>query len=184
MKHWLALAALLSSLHGNAAELAGVTLPNSTVVEGRTLALNGIGLREYGFMKIDVYVAALYTASPQRSAAAILGSAEPKAIEMKMLRGGSAADTVKVWDHYFAANCTAPCMLPTAEIAAFKKLVPETVAGDVQRYVFLPAAIEFFNNGKRLGRVEGAGFSRLLLSTWIGTAPPTVELRKALLGGK
>ena len=75
-----------------------------------------------------------------------------------------------------------PNGMPAGEIAAFKALVPETVAGDRQTYVFQPGHIEFYNNGKLLGRVDGATFSRLLLSTWIGAVPPTAELRSALLG--
>ena len=50
--------ALLLSFWAWSAELAGVTLPNTTEVAGETLKLNGIGLREKFW--IDIYAAALY----------------------------------------------------------------------------------------------------------------------------
>ena len=43
-----------------AAELAGVVMPEQVTVDGKTLVLNGLGLREATFLRVDVYVAGLY----------------------------------------------------------------------------------------------------------------------------
>ncbi len=43
-----------------AAELAGVRMSDQVTVDGRTLSLNGLGLREATAFKVDVYVAGLY----------------------------------------------------------------------------------------------------------------------------
>ena len=45
-----------------AAELAGVTMPDTDTVEGKTLKLNGLGLRKK--MVFKVYVAGLYLETP------------------------------------------------------------------------------------------------------------------------
>ena len=41
--------------HGK--ECAGVTVPDQSLVEGTTLALNGLGLRQATVFKVNVYVA-------------------------------------------------------------------------------------------------------------------------------
>ena len=69
-----------------AAELAGVTLPDTRVVDGKPLLLNGIGLRTYSFLGIKIYVAGLYLPQRSDSAEAILNSPEPKLLEIHFLR--------------------------------------------------------------------------------------------------
>lgn len=163
-------------------DVAGATLPDSWSVQGRTLLLNGAGLREHGVLRLDVYAAALYLPARSGDAAAILASGEPRVLHMKFLRDVSRDDTLRAWDHYLSSNCPAPCIAPRREIEAFKALVPASVAGDTQTYIFSATGVEMLANGRPLGRVEGAAFARLLLSTWIGAAPTAPELKAALLG--
>src|SRR5207247_9289332 len=56
----LSLLTLSLAARASAGELAGVTLPDRIQVDSRTLVLNGMGLREATFLKVDVYVAGLY----------------------------------------------------------------------------------------------------------------------------
>ena len=44
----------------HAAELDGVQVPNTLQVDGKTLHLNGFGLRTYSILRIHIYVASLY----------------------------------------------------------------------------------------------------------------------------
>ena len=43
-----------------AAELDGVQLPDTLQVDGKTLHLNGFGLRTYSLLGIHIYIASLY----------------------------------------------------------------------------------------------------------------------------
>ena len=43
-------------------ECKGVTFPEQARVDGTTLTLNGLGLRQATMLKVNVYVAALYVA--------------------------------------------------------------------------------------------------------------------------
>lgn len=144
--------------------------------------LNGAGLREFGFLKIDVYAAALYLSEKQSDAHAVLASLEPKVLQMRFLRDGSREDTPKAWDIYFAKNCVTPHVLPAREIENFKSFIPATPAGETQTYFFYADRVRVDSGGRVLGEVQGADFVRLLLSTWIGVAPTTPELKNALLG--
>ena len=62
--------------HGK--DCQGVTFPEQAQVHGSTLTLNGLGLRQATFLKVNVYVAALSVAHVSSDAQALLGSNTPK----------------------------------------------------------------------------------------------------------
>ena len=65
----LALAVVLAGATvAQAKELAGVTMPDTLSVGGKTLKLNGLGLRKKAIVK--VYVGGLYLETPSKDAAA------------------------------------------------------------------------------------------------------------------
>ncbi len=167
-----------------AAQVGKESLPDDWKLDGNTLVLNGAGPREYGFLRIKVYVAALYVAKRDASSPGVLDAKTPKVLYTRFLRDVELKDTLAAWDYYFEQNCTGSCTLPKQQIEAFKALVPVTVAGDTQTYLFRPDGVELLRNDKSLGVVQGGDFARLLLSTWIGEVPTTPALKKALLGQK
>jgi hypothetical protein len=167
-----------------AAQVGKDSLPDDWQLDGNTLVLNGAGPREYGFLRIKVYVAALYVAKRDASSPGVLDAKTPKVLYTRFLRDVELKDTLAAWDYYFEQNCTGSCTLPKQQIQAFKALVPVTVAGDTQTYLFRPDGVELLRNDKSLGVVQGGDFARLLLSTWIGEVPTTPALKKALLGQK
>ena len=165
-----------------ALEVAGVAFPERLALDEQELVLNGVGLREYGILGIDVYVAALYLPARETDATRILEAQALRVVRMHLLRDVSRDDTLRAWDVYFTKNCLAPCTLPAAAISAFHELLPDTRSDDIQTYRFFPDHVAIDLNGTLLGRVRGAAFSRLLLSTWIGEAPTTEKLKAELLG--
>ena len=63
LRDGLALAACLTAClawPARAGERAGVSLPEKATVEGRTLILNGMGLRKATWLRVKVSVAGLY----------------------------------------------------------------------------------------------------------------------------
>lgn len=176
--------ALLCSwpLFALAVQVGKESLPDQWALDGATLALNGAGPREYGFLRIKVYVAALYVAKRDATSQGVLDAKTPKVLHTRFLRDVDLKDTLAAWDYYLEQNCTGSCTLPKQQIEAFKALVPVTVAGETQTYVFRPDSVELLRNEKSLGVIQGADFARLLLSTWIGEVPTTPALKKALLG--
>ncbi len=51
-----------------------VSFPEQVTVDGRTLALNGIGVRKATILRVEVYVAALYAATPSKEPSQISSS--------------------------------------------------------------------------------------------------------------
>lgn len=179
------MAILLTVIAGAASgeEIAGIEFPATWDVDGQTLVLNGAGVREYGVFGIDVYAAALYLPEPMRDALAILKHSDPKLVHMHAFRAASAEDTARAWKPYLSDNCRADCVYPRKQARLFLNRLPETVEGDTQTYVFTGNRVEMLRNGRFIDAIEGGGFARLLLSTWIGEAPSTEALKDALLGG-
>ena len=66
----------VGAAHGK--ECKGMSFPEQMQSEGGALKLNGLGLRQATFLKVDVYVAALYVAQTSSDANAILKSNTPK----------------------------------------------------------------------------------------------------------
>ena len=63
-------AAALTAGAAHGKECKGVTFPDQAQVEGSSLTLNGLGLRQATFLKVNVYVAALYVAKTSSDPAA------------------------------------------------------------------------------------------------------------------
>ena len=114
---------------------------------------------------------------------AILDDGRAKAIILQYLYTISRDDMKKGWEYYFAENCPArDCAPYRGSIDRFMSLVSEVEPGTRYTYFFFPDRIDIMRGADRVGGVAGDGFSRLLLSTWIGDVPPTEELKKALVG--
>jgi Chalcone isomerase-like len=100
----LAAMTVLLAVPARAGELAGVTLPDQVTVEGKTLSLNGLGLRQATWLRVNVYVAALYLEAKSSEPEAIIGSEEVKRIVMRFVRGVGRKDIVKAWNESFEEN--------------------------------------------------------------------------------
>src|SRR5208283_3852356 len=94
------LVASMFNLH--AATLAGVTLPDTAQVAGKTLVLNGLGLRTKVIVK--VYVAGLYLEQKSSDPNAIIKADAPKQIVMKFLHGASKSQMSDAFDESFKDN--------------------------------------------------------------------------------
>lgn len=175
---------LLLAVSGSAAavKVGEAEFPETWVADGETLVLNGAGIREYGVFGIDVYVAALYLPELMQDATAILDHPGPKVLHMHVLRGASAEVTSRAWEPYLRNNCGGDCEYPARHAKQFLNLLPATVEGETQTYVFTDDRLEMLRDGEFLSTMAGGGFARLLLSTWIGAAPSTEALKAALLG--
>lgn len=166
-----------------AAELAGVTLPDTQVVDGTRLVLNGIGLRTFSILGIKIYVAGLYLTQRSNNPESILNSPEPKVLDIRFLRDVDADQAHKSWRSGFANNCRPPeCSVDQKDVEAFIARVPAVHAGDQSRILFTSAGARLTMNGQLMGTIDNAHFAQVLLRTFLGPAPPTARLKRELLG--
>src|SRR5437868_3109335 len=82
----LVLMAVAASAQGGRSgrEVAGVVMPETVPAAGKTLRLNGMGLRTKLIFK--VYVAGLYLENPTRDAAMAISSEQVKRVDLRLLR--------------------------------------------------------------------------------------------------
>lgn len=158
-----------------------VEFPETLAVDGETLKLNGLGLREATMLKVDVYVAGLYVASPSKDAATLLASPGPKALHLHFVRKVGSADMVKAWTDGFAKN-NAPKEMKSG-LDQLNSYMKDVGAGSTLRFVWLKdGSTRVEVDGKEAGRIEGEDFSRMLYTVFLGANPPNPGLKTGLLG--
>ena len=101
----MAAAPLTPFTHLYAAEVDGVTMPDTRTVDGMPMRLNGIGLRTFSILGIPVYVAGLYLERRSDNPDAILRSPERKLLDIRFLRDVDAENARKAWRDGFADKC-------------------------------------------------------------------------------
>jgi hypothetical protein len=169
--------------HGR--ECAGVSFPEQVESEGSALKLNGLGLRQATFLKIDVYVAALYVPETSREADAILDGNAPRELVLHFVRDVGRGDLDKGWDEGFANNAKGRLPALKERVEAFKCLMTDVQAGQLMRFVHRPrAGIRVDIGGTVQGTIAGDDFARALFSIWLGPHPPNADSKAGLPGGE
>ena len=70
------------------------------------------------------------------------------------------------------------------KVAQLTESISGVKKGDVVTITYVPGTgttVKWGSSAARL--IEGAGFAKALLSSWVGAKPPNKELKKGLLGG-
>lgn len=172
----------LAPLTCYSAELAGVTLPDSTEVAGTPLLLNGIGLREATVFKVDVYVAGLYLEKKTNDPVAILSDKGKKRLTMQFVRDVGVDKIRKGWVDGFTSNLPDVANLQE-KISAFNNMMTDISSGQSITLTFADSNVQIEVAGAKKGEIEGEDFQQALLSIWLGASPPNPELKSGLLGG-
>jgi hypothetical protein len=178
-----AVAALLCAGVAQAKECKGVTFPEQVQAGGTTLALNGLGLRQATFLKINVYVAALYVAKTSSDAAALLAPSMPKELTLQFVRDVGVDDITKGWSEGFEKNAKAELAALKERITMLNGWMTDIKTGQRLTFVYTPGAgVQVDVNGTVKGTIKGDDFARAFFSIWLGD-PPNPELKAGLLGG-
>lgn len=178
-----AAALVLLAVPASAGQLAGVTLPDATEAGGKTLVLNGLGLREATLLMVDVYVAGLYLESKTSNAAAILGADRPKRLVLKFVRSVGREKLVEAWNEGLDKNAGTKRDAVDGGFERLNAAMTDVKKGDTLVLTFLPGqgtSVEV--KGRPAATIEGDDFQGVLFSIWLGADPPNVALRDGLLG--
>jgi hypothetical protein len=181
----LAIAAAVMAGPGEAqaGKLAGVTMPDTITVAGKPLVLNGMGLREATFLKIDVYVGGLYLEHTSSNPAAIIAADEVKQLVLRFVRNVDRDDIIEAWNAGFAGNATVPVATLRQPINRLNGWMPKFSDGDTLVFSYVPGegvAVEI--NRVRKGVIKDASFASSLFAIWLGPKPPTQDVKRGLLG--
>ena len=172
---------LAASLSASAKELADVTMPDTLSAGGKTLQLNGLGLRKKAMFK--VYVGALYLETPSKDAAAILGSTQAKVVRMHFLRDLSKEQLTDAFKEGFEANAKEKAAAQKSNIDRFLAMLSAVKQGEEIGFSYVPGTGTTVTKGDQsVGVIEGKDFGDMLYAVWLGPVPPTEDLKKGMLG--
>jgi len=173
---------LLSAFPASPAELAGVTMPDTTTVSGKELRLNGQGLRTKVFFKI--YVAGLYLENPTHDAVRAIAADDVKRVVMHFLyKKVSREQMVDAWQEGFEKNSPTEVAKLKSEIARFCSFMTDIQGGQEVVLTYEPGSgtsVELA--GQMKGTIPGVPFMQALLRQWLGDHPPSQDLKEGLLG--
>ena len=178
--------ALLALTSGNASatEISGVKLPDQVMVAGKSLKLNGAGLRQATILKVNVYAAGLYLENSSGDGEAIANSDQAKSIEMVFMRDVTAKQMAEAFQEGFDKNCVAGCAELKPPINKLQGLMKDMKKGDAMAFHFMSSGVEVLIRGQKVGSVGDKAFSHQLIRCWIGKNPPNAGLKEGLLGTK
>jgi hypothetical protein len=183
MKILFTLMTLMSAVPAFAMQLRGVEMMDDIKVAGRTLQLNGMGVREATIFNFPVYVGGLYLEKPSHNPDAILKSDELKRVQLHFVRDVSAKDIRNTWDTAFekyAGNDLASLKIQLGELQAF---ITDMKKGESMGVIIWPDRIELMKSGRKIASVEVTKrFGEVLLASWLGPEPPNEELKVGMLG--
>ena len=168
MKRFILIAALVAA-PAFAAEFEGVTSPDTVTVDGKTLQLNGMGLRQKFVFK--VYVASLYVEHASKNAADIIKADEVRRVELKMLRDLDKKTIVEAINDGFEKNNSATAMAALKErLAKFSDKITDVKKGEALVIQYVPGKGTVVEGGKDSYVAEGKDFADALFSVCTGNA--------------
>lgn len=167
-----------------ARQCRGVEFPDHMQVNGMQLTLNGLGIRKATFLKVNVYVGALYTTSASHDPGPLIDPGTPAELILHFVRNVGVGDLRNAWSEGFerAANAQMPSL--STRIAMLNSWMSDIKTGQRLTFIREPGAgVQVSVNGTVKGTIAGDDFSRALFSIWLGPEPPNTELKSGLLGG-
>ncbi|MDH3378129.1 MAG: chalcone isomerase family protein [Gammaproteobacteria bacterium] len=172
------------ALPAQAEEIAGVGIPDTLQTGGKTLQLNGAGIRSKLF--IDLYVGALYLTATNGDAEAIITADEPMAIRLHIVSGLITSEKMEKATREGFNNATNGDTADIAEqietfIGVFREPIHEN---DIYDLIYTPGHfVEVYRNGELASTLQGMPFKRAMFGIWLSAHPAQKSLKKKMLGG-
>ena len=178
----LALAGVLAeATPAQAREFSGVTMPDTLSTGGKTLKLNGLGLRKKAVFK--VYVGGLYLEALSKDPGVILAADTVKAVRMHFVRNVSREQLVDSFKEGFEANAKEKAAAQKANIDKLLGMLSDVKDGEAMTFSYVPGTGTTVSKGdKTIGTIEGKDFADALFALWLGPKPPSDDLKKGMLG--
>ena len=172
---------MLLALPALAKELKGVKMPDTIDVGGKTLKLNGMGLRTKAIFK--VYVAGLYLEETSNDPAVITTKDQTRQVEMVMLRDLEKAKIADAIQAGFEKNSGAAMAALKDRLAKLTGAVPDLKEGQKFTLTYVPGKGTTMKGGPGADTVvEGKDFADALFSVWLGKTPVDEDLKQGMLG--
>ncbi len=178
----LALSLTLAATVAEAKTVAGVNLPDSVSVGGKTLVLNGAGIRKKLFIK--VYVGGLYLTAKQNNATAIMASDTERRMVMHLVFSVSKSQISEAWEEGLEGNTPNASAEVKNNFKTLASWMEDINKGKEIVLTYVPGSGTIVEvNGVAKGTLAGKATADAILATWIGPKPgPGEDFKDAVLG--
>ena len=177
----------LSMLAAQAAEVSGIKFDESATMAGKSLVLNGLGVR---YKVVKVYALGIYLSEKKNHTADVLALTTPKRFRIVTLRDITSDELGQAFLTGINKNLSKDEKAKFVnQLVKFGELFNEieggkkgdTIIGD-----FVPGTGTVITmNGKQLGQaIPDPAFFNAILRIWIGDNPADPTLKPLLLGEK
>ena len=184
-KNLLALALALSAaapLSAAAKEINGMNVPDEVVLDGKTLHLNGVGIRKKFIIK--VYVGALYLEAPATGLDQITSADQTRVIHMQFVRSVEKEKIVGAWKEGIEKNSKDKAATLLPQIDKVAEVMTNVESGQVMTVTYSPGkGTTVAIQGGKTVTIEGKEFGDAILRNWLGPKPADDTLKEAMLSG-
>lgn len=180
--------ALACALSAQAADIGGVKVEDTATVAGKTLVLNGGGMRQIFVVK--VYAAALYLSEKKTSAADVQALTTPKRVALHIQREVNSEEFGQLFITSMNKNSSkeekAKVINQTVKFGEMFASLPPVKKGDIVTLDWVPGSGTVSTlNGKQIGEtLPDIAFYNAVLRIWIGENPVQSDVKRGLLGEK
>lgn len=162
-----------------------IQMPNEMSVAGAKLELNGKGTRKKFFF--PVYEGALYLNKKSKNASEIIAADDAKAVSMNFLRTVPRAKLLEAFSEGFDANNSKEKVTAQKnnidQMVVMLNHIEKVVEGQTLTFTYHPkSGTQMLLDGKLLGTIAGKEFQQALFAVWLGSNPPSEDLKKGMLG--
>jgi len=165
-----------------AASVGGVTMPDTMTVNGKSLTLNGMGVRKK--LMVKVYVAGLYLPAKETSADKILSADTERALVMQFVYDVEKEKICRAWSEGLEKNSPDKAAALKGKFDTLCGYMTEMPEGTKLTFTYAPGQGTTVSiNGTAKGTIAGKDFADAMFSCWIGPNPPGADFKQGLLGG-
>jgi len=176
-------ALLLLADAAHARPVASVEVPETLSVGGKTLKINGAGIRKKFIVK--VYVGALYLEETATDPAAILKADSARALQMVFLRGVDKAKILGAYKEGFEKNAADKAAVWQPALEKISGVITDAKEGTTILVSYVPGKGTTVSvQGGGSVTIEGKDFADAMFSLWLGKDPADGGLKRDILAGK
>ena len=164
-------------------DVADAKVPDQVTLDGKTLVLNGSGVRTK--MMFKVYVCSLYLPAKANTLTGVLAEG-PRRVQLNLLRSLSADDLAGALADGIRQTSTtvqaAEVRAETDQLLSIMKSIGQAKEGDVVTMDYVDGVTRIGFNGQSKGTIPGEAFNAALMRIWLADEPVQADLKKAMLG--
>ncbi len=177
----LSFAAHPSTLLASESELAKT--PETVMVVGKQLFLNGKTVRTVSFLKIKAFAAGFYLEARTGNYAQILKSSQVKHIRVRFLKNVGKDRLARTWSKQIRESCQSHCDELVASTARLGEAFEDLSSGDLLEFTIYPGRLSISVKGQLKDSIPSASLAAAMLDVWVGPNPMSEDIKKDLLGG-